>query len=266
MLWIEESKGVLIKEDRLGLFEGNARRRTGPVDSTCLQVTQAKLFMRTLIVLLLATGLLVTTSGYGAEAPWKQGEHYFLISPAQPKVNPANKLEVTEAFSYGCPACDQFYPVMEKLKASLPPEARVEYLPASFIPSESWPLFQRAFCASQALGLVEKTHAEMFQAIWKTGELGIVDAGTHRLKFPPPRIENVAQFYNRVTGVDRQTFRDIARSGKVETCMQQADAKMIAYEVDSTPTIIVNGKYRLTPNSAGGYEQLIELVKWLLTR
>jgi thiol:disulfide interchange protein DsbA len=41
---------------------------------------------------------------------------------------------------------------------------------------------------------------------------------------------------------------------------------MIAYKVDSTPTIIVNGKYRLTASSAGGYEQLIELVKWLLAR
>ena len=82
-----------------------------------------------------------------------------------------------------------------------------------------------------------------------------MDARTHRLKFPPPSIEDVAKFYNRVTGVDQQKFRDTARSGKVETCMQQADTTMTAYKVDSTPTIIVNGKYRLTPGSAGGYDQ-----------
>ena len=222
--------------------------------------------MRTFVALLFAIGFLHGTSGHCADAPWKQGEHYFLISPAQPKVNPANKLEVTEAFSYGCPACNQFYPIMEKLIASLPPEAKVEYLPASFIPSESWPLFQRAFCTAKSLGLVEKTHEQMFQAIWKTGELAIVDDSTHRLKFPPPDIEDVAKFYNRVTGVDQQKFRDTARSAKVETCMQQADTTMTAYKVDSTPTIIINGKYRLTGSSAGGYEQLIALVNWLLAR
>lgn len=220
--------------------------------------------MRTLLTF--ATLLLLCSPGYGADIPWKQGEHYFLISPAQPKVNPANKLEVTEAFSYGCPACNQFYPTMEKLKASLPSSARVEYLPASFIPSESWPLFQRAFCTSHALGLVEKTHEQMFQAIWTTKELATVDFTTNRLKFPPPSLEDVAKFYNRVAGVDQQKFRDLARSGKIETCMQQADTTMTAYKVDSTPTIIVNGKFRLTPGSAGGYDQMIDLVKWLVDR
>ena len=39
---------------------------------------------------------------------------------------------------------------------------------------------------------------------------------------------------------------------------------MKAYGVDSTPTIIVNGKYRLTSQSAGGWDKVPALVKYLV--
>jgi len=38
------------------------------------------------------------------------------------------------------------------------------------------------------------------------------------------------------------------------------------YKVDRTPTIIVNGKYRLHVESAGGTDQLIDLVKYLVAK
>ena len=48
--------------------------------------------------------------------------------------------------------------------------------------------------------------------------------------------------------------------------MRQTDAQIRAYTADSTPTLIVNGKYRLTPRSAGGNDQFIALVRWLVAR
>jgi thiol:disulfide interchange protein DsbA len=41
---------------------------------------------------------------------------------------------------------------------------------------------------------------------------------------------------------------------------------MRAAQVDETPTIIVNGKYRVTLGAAGGDDQLIELVKYLVAQ
>jgi thiol:disulfide interchange protein DsbA len=41
---------------------------------------------------------------------------------------------------------------------------------------------------------------------------------------------------------------------------------IMAYKVDRTPTIIVNGKYRLQVESAGGTDQLVELVKYLVAK
>ncbi len=61
---------------------------------------------------------------------WTEGVNYFLISPAHPPSLPAGKVEVTEVFSYACPACNIFVTTMHKLKASLPPNAVLDYLPA----------------------------------------------------------------------------------------------------------------------------------------
>jgi thiol:disulfide interchange protein DsbA len=215
-----------------------------------------------------AFALVLCTLGASAhaETAWQEGKHYFLIRPAQLTVT-SGKIEVTEVFSYGCPACNRFYPVADRLKAGLPPNAQMVFLPASFIPSEDWPMFQRAYFAAQELGIADKTHDQMFDAVWKTGELAVVDPGTQRLKNPPPSIADAAKFYARAGGVKAQDFINTANTSfSVDKNMRQADARIKALGVDSTPTIIVNGKYRLDVGSAGGYEELVQLVKWLVAK
>jgi thiol:disulfide interchange protein DsbA len=46
--------------------------------------------------------------------------------------------------------------------------------------------------------------------------------------------------------------------------MKADDAYVLHGQVDSTPTIIVNGKYRLNTESAGGATELLQLVKYLV--
>src|SRR5277367_6847932 len=77
-------------------------------------------------------------------ATWTQGVNYFLVDPPRPTSLPPGKVEVTEVFSYACPACNLFVPTMHKLKADLPPNAVIDYLPASFNSGEDWPMFQLA--------------------------------------------------------------------------------------------------------------------------
>jgi protein dithiol oxidoreductase (disulfide-forming) len=212
-----------------------------------------------LLVCLIATG-----SCY-AQA-WKEGTHYFAVNPPQPTTVPAGKVEVMEVFSYGCPACNAFLPIMKRLKAALPANAQIVYLPASFMTNEDWPMFQRAYFAAQALGVADRTHDAMFNAVWSSGELAIDDPNTHRLKNPLPSIEDAARFYSRVAGVKPQDFLAAAKSFGVDARMRMADAQIGAAQALSTPTIIVNGKYRLQAQTAGGYEQMIELVKYLVAK
>ncbi len=215
--------------------------------------------------LLLASAIL-SLSGGARAASWTEGVQYSRIVPAQPTTAPSGKVEVLEVFSYGCPACNAFQPVMEKLRRALPANAQLAYLPAAFNPQEDWPMFQRAFLAAQALGIADRTHQAMFDAVWKTGELGITEPGTNRLKNPLPSIADAARFYARVAGVNPQQFLAMANSFGIDSKMRAADAQIMAMHVDSTPTLIVNGQYRVIRDELKDNDQLIELVKYLVAK
>jgi len=218
------------------------------------------------VALLGASLLLAATSVALATDDWSEGRNYFVLRPAQPTGLPAGKVQVTEVFSYGCPACNKFVPVADKLRQTLPSNAELDYLPAAFNPAEDWPMLQRAFCTAQLLGLVQKTHNAMFDAVWKTGALATMDMTTGRIRSPAPSIEDAARVYNQLTGVSIKDFLDKANSFSVDMKMRQDDALIRTYAVDRTPTIIVNGKYRLTTDSAGGTDKLLDLVKWLVAK
>ncbi len=214
-----------------------------------------------------ALALLAVFAVAGAQGPnWREGENYFLVQPAQPTNVPTGKIEVTEVFSYACPACNAFYPVFDRIRAHLPANVVVDYVPAAFRPDEDWVVFQRAYFAAKALGIAARTHDEMFDAVWKSGQLATSDPRTGRLRDPMPSIEDVARWYHQKTGVDTQKFLATANSFSVNLEMRRADDYVMACQVDGTPTIIVNGKYRLSPTSAGGLDQTLQLVKWLVQK
>jgi protein dithiol oxidoreductase (disulfide-forming) len=215
------------------------------------------------ITVLLALTTLVLSAGARA-ANWTEGVQYSRLVPAQPTTVPKGKVEVLEVFSYGCPACNAFQPVIEKLRHALPANAQLAFLPAAFNPSEDWPMFQRAFLAAQALGVAERAHGAMYDAVWKTGELGITQPGTNRLKNPLPSIADAARVYARVTGVDAQQFLAMANSFGIDGKMRAADAQIVAMHVESTPTLIVNGKYRVVRDELKDNDELIELVRYLV--
>lgn len=201
-----------------------------------------------------------------AAGDWQEGRHYFAIKPALRTNVPPGKVEVTEVFSYGCPACNQFYPIVDRIKAELPANAVFDYLPASFVASEQWPLFQRAYLTAKAMGIDERTHKAMFKAIWSSDELAVIDTKTHRLKNPPPTLDDVAKFYARTAGVKAKDFLATAKSFSVEMNMKRADEWIKSGGVHETPTIVVNGKYRLTVTSAGGVAEMIDLIDWLVAK
>jgi protein dithiol oxidoreductase (disulfide-forming) len=201
-----------------------------------------------------------------AEQTWKLGRNYALLTPAQRTSVPADKIEVMEVFSYGCIACNGFQPVVAQLRHALPPNAQLVFLPASFNPAEDWPMFQRAYFAAQLLGIAERSHQGMFDAVWKTGELAVSDPLTHRLKEPQPSLADAARCYERLTGVKPEAFLSAATSFAVDMKIRAANAQIAAMQVPSTPCIIVNGKYRLIMDSLRSPDELIDLVRFLIAK
>jgi thiol:disulfide interchange protein DsbA len=210
--------------------------------------------------------LIVSAPVLAASAPpqWREGVHYSVIMPAQPTGLPPGKVEVTEVFSYACPYCNAFAATADALKASLPANAQMDYLPASFSPAEDFPMFQRAFFTAQALGVAAREHDAMFDAVWKTGELAVSDPRTHAIRHPLPTLEDAAMFYQRQTGIPAAKFMATAQSFWVASKIANCDRLIGAYQIDGTPSVIVNGKYRVNMEAVRTPEALIQLVNYLV--
>ncbi len=203
----------------------------------------------------LLAGLLSASAAVAADAPatpatnWVAGTNYFLIDPPQPTAT-GNNVEVLEVFSYACPHCAHFQPYAEQLKQSLPVGAVFGYMPAIFNPS--WEPYARAYYTAESLGIVDQTHQALFDAL-------------HRDHLPMRTIEDLSEFYAQ-HGVEKAKFLAASGSFEVESKLSRAQKIVKADGVDGTPSIVVDGKYRATGQSAGGYPQLIELVDWLVKK
>ncbi|HEX4151350.1 MAG TPA: thiol:disulfide interchange protein DsbA/DsbL [Steroidobacteraceae bacterium] len=211
-------------------------------------------------------GAVTASAAPAADTKWVEGRNYFPIVPARSPGLPAGKVQVTEVFSYACPACNQFQPYMRKLEHSVPSNVIVNFIPASFNPAEDWPMFQLAYVTAQALGIADKTHDAMFDAVWTTGELATTDPATGGLKSHMPTIEDAARFYEKRAGVPVAKFLATSKSFGVDNQVRIDEEAIKQFGVDRTPTIVVNGKYRLQVESAGGPDGLIELVNWLVAK
>ena len=80
-----------------------------------------------------------------------------------------------------------------------------------------------------------------------------------------PTLDDAAKVYAKF-GADPKEFVAVANSFAINTKVKRSDDLMKAYGVEETPTIVVDGKYRLTARSAGGYDQAIELTLWLVSK
>jgi protein dithiol oxidoreductase (disulfide-forming) len=219
--------------------------------------------MQRLAATVLVSFALTMLPAVRAAQTFSAGHDYFLLSPVQSTSVAPGKVEVMEVFSYGCPACNGFQPAMDKLRASLPANAQLVLLPAAFNTAEDWPMFQRAYLTAQVLGIADRTHQGIFDAVWKSGELATTDPTTHRLRNPQPSLEDAARVYARLAGIKPETFLATARSFSVDMKVKAADAQIVAMQIPGTPSIVVNGKYRVNMDSLST-EGLIEIVKFLV--
>ena len=126
---------------------------------------------------------------------------------------------------------------------------------------------QQAYLTAKALGVADRAHDAMYDAIWQLGgELSITDSLTGRIKKELPTLADAGKFYARVTGVAAEKFVLTANSFGIAREMQRFDERIKQLQVDSAPTIAVNGKFVASPGSAGGDAQLVSLVQWLVAR
>ena len=209
-----------------------------------------KRYARLPVLALLASLLLASacTAQPSDPAPYTEGTDYVTLPAPHQRYGSEGKVELVEVFSYGCIHCAEFAPDAEKLRKELPAGVEFKLLPAPF--NQQWVPFARAYYAARQLGVVERTHLQLFVA--KFGE-----------HYPINSMDELADFYARA-GVDRAAFMRAATSTQTTDQMKSDLALIQKWQVDGTPTIVINGKYRVA--AVHSYDEMVAVTQWLVKR
>jgi len=178
------------------------------------------------------------------------GTHYAVLN-APVKTNDAERIEVIEAFWYGCAHCFRFEPLVENWHANARDDIDFILLPAVWDPLMK--VHAQAFYAAEAMGALDKLHTPIFNAI----------------NMERNRLQNEKQLTELVTkhGVSEADFLQAFNSFSVRTKVNQIDRKMKDYQIQSTPNMIVNGKYLVVNNQAVLTQQdMLDVVDFLVDR
>jgi len=174
---------------------------------------------------------------------------YEKITPPQP-VEQAGKLEVVELFWYTCPHCYYFEDYLAPWKKNLPEDVVFVQVPAVFSSGRGRELAQ-IFYTAKALGVFDKVHKPIFSAI-------------HSEK---KRLNSVNAFYaifEKEASVSKDDFVKTLNSFSVDMQVRNAQRLTTKYGINAVPSIIVQGKYRMTSDMTDGYENMLKVINNLL--
>ncbi|WP_370277482.1 thiol:disulfide interchange protein DsbA/DsbL [Pontibacterium sp.] len=199
--------------------------------------------------MMLVALVLPLVSGVATAEQFKEGVHYVSL-PFPVKTSDESRVEVVEAFGYPCPHCNSFEPLIQNWEKKKADDVNFVRIPVVF--GRSWEPFARAYYSSELMKTVEKTHVPTFNAVH-------VERRRFRNK------EQLADFYGQL-GVDKAKFSKMFDSFAVTMKLRQGDSKIRGYGVDGVPSMVVNGKYRITAQMAGSHQKMLEVVDFLVEK
>jgi thiol:disulfide interchange protein DsbA len=171
----------------------------------------------------LGTGLTVTNPVFAQTV----GKDYTPISPAQPTDEPA-KIEVLEFFSYGCPHCHDFHPIISAWAAKLPSDVVFKRVPITF-GRAAWANIAKLYYTLEATGDLAKLDMDVFRAIHNE-RINLFD-------------EKALTEWVIKKGVDPKKFADTFNSFGVMSKVKRGDQLAQGHKIQGVPAISIEGKY-----------------------
>ena len=184
-----------------------------------------------------------------AQSTPQAGRDYVEIPGGQAWAARPGRIEVAELFGYTCPHCAHFEPLLAQWKQRQGKDVDLALVPAVY--GGAWDVWARAFFAASDLGLLPRSHEAVFAAIHRDGRLP-----------RNPSAQELGTFFSSY-GVDGDRFRAAMADPKVDARMDRARKFAIASGAEGTPTLVVNGRYRVT---AASLEDALRITDWLVAR
>jgi len=207
---------------------------------------------RIAIGLILASTFLAVAGAVQAQGakpvPYQEGLHYFLIQGAP--ATTSGPMELVEAFSYLCSHCATFEPYIGAWEKRKPEHVEFRRIPVVF-GRGSWELYARGYVTAEMMNVGEEAHVAMMDRLWKEKQ-------TMR------SMEELADFYSQF-GVDREKFLATSGSFAVEARLKKDQQKIQAYGITGTPSLVLNGKYRIAGSAAvPSFDVMLDVVDYLI--
>lgn len=197
-----------------------------------------------------------------ANAKFTEGKEYKVLPPSAAMSPTAKallethqgKVEVIDFFSYGCPVCNRLEPSINRWNNG---KKDTKIMVLVDVPVDwnhpGWENLARAFYIADSLNALDKMQPALFAAIHQQGK----------------NFKNKAdleEFFLAQGGVSRQQFEDTFDSFNVRRRMKQGELLLNEYGVMAIPAFVINGKYYVDVQTAGGMDKVLDVVDFLVNK
>jgi len=179
-------------------------------------------------------------------ADYTEGKDYVVLpEPVRPA--DASRIEVAEVFSFLCPHCYHFEPLLQAWIKKQPADVVLVQTHASF--NHNWPIYQRGYYTMLSLGVKDKAQDAVFNTIF-VAKKELLTA------------EAWADFLS-LYGVDKQKTISTFNSFGVNSHIKQAENRVRDFKITGTPTVIVDGRFKIT---ATNHEEMLKVSQFLVDK
>ena len=180
---------------------------------------------------------------------YRAGVHYEIVDNPTTVRDPS-KIEVTEVFWFGCNHCYALEPYIARWKKDVPADVAFIKSPATW--NEMLKTHANIYYTAKALGIEQQFVPAAFNTIQNEGRML---TGNTEL-----------EYYFRGFDIDRNKYKAVSTSFGVKNAVEQADKKMKQWKVTGVPSLIVNGKYKVSASRAVRTDQLFDVVDFLVEK
>ena len=157
---------------------------------------------------------------------------------------------IYEFFWYGCPHCYNLEPTIDRIEADLEKDTKVVKLPVAL--RDSWLPHAKLYYALKQMDKIDQVHNLIFE------EIHLED---NRLNTEQQMIDFLGKH-----DIDTDKFIEKYNSYGTEARMKKASNLAKKYQIDSVPTIIINGKFLTSGSYVSSYDELYSVVNLLVER
>jgi thiol:disulfide interchange protein DsbA len=198
----------------------------------------------------LFSALLLLASFNVFAADPQMGKDFDRTAQAIANENP-NKIEVVELFWYGCAHCHHMETPLNAWVKKLPADVTFKRVPG--LPNQSWAPMAKTFYALETLGLLEKLHTPLFDAIHKQKSLNPTDE------------KGAIDWVTKQSGLDKAKVEEAYNSFSTNANLKRAANLFRASGATGVPSLVINGQFITSSTMAGNNDLALKTADYIIT-